>query len=230
MCRCSRCTAGARHCRRPAAVHRRTESNDRPGCAPCARRRIAGQHQDTDAAHRPTDLRRARVATLEDRRAPAPAGQRRAVPRADDLAALSASDRFRRAAWWDSGRRDRPARRPHQTTSRPEPRTGSKDVLTPGPADARVRVWTAGADGQRVEAGQAPGAAQHDSWTAFVHPDDVERCREIYRRALERREPFQMEYRVREAGGVERWIWTRGSRGSPGRLPGNRRNGLSRSD
>ncbi len=82
----------------------------------------------------------------------------------------------------------------------------AKDVLTPGPADATVRVWTAGADGQRVEAGHAPGAAQHDSWTAFVHPDDVERCREIYRRALERREPFQMEYRVRESGGVERWI------------------------
>ena len=82
----------------------------------------------------------------------------------------------------------------------------AKDVLTPGPADATVRVWTAGADGQRVEAGHPAGAAQHDSWTAFVHPDDVERCREIYRRALERREPFQMEYRVREAGGVERWI------------------------
>ncbi len=82
----------------------------------------------------------------------------------------------------------------------------AKDVLTPGPADATVRVWTSGADGQRVEAGHAPGAAQHDWWTAFVHPDDVERCREIYRRALERREPFQMEYRVREAGGVERWI------------------------
>jgi signal transduction histidine kinase len=57
-----------------------------------------------------------------------------------------------------------------------------------------------------VEAGDPAGAAQHDSWTAFVHPDDVERCRELYRRALERREPFQMEYRVREAGGVERWI------------------------
>ena len=82
----------------------------------------------------------------------------------------------------------------------------AKDVLTPGPADATVRVWTAGADGQRVEAGHPAGAAQHDSWTAFVHPDDVERCREIYRRALERRESFQMEYRVREAGGVERWI------------------------
>ncbi len=82
----------------------------------------------------------------------------------------------------------------------------AKDVLTPGPADATVRVWIAGAGGQRVEAGHAPGAASRDSWTAFVHPDDVERCRETYGGALERRENFQMEYRVREAGGVERWI------------------------
>ena len=49
-------------------------------------------------------------------------------------------------------------------------------------------------------------APRSTTWTAFVHPDDVERCREIYRRALESREPFQMEYRVREAGGEERWI------------------------
>jgi len=80
------------------------------------------------------------------------------------------------------------------------------DVLTPGPANATVRVWTTDADGRRMEAGHAPGAAQHGSWTAFVHPDDVERCREIYLRALEKREPFQMEYRVREADGADRWI------------------------
>jgi signal transduction histidine kinase len=80
----------------------------------------------------------------------------------------------------------------------------AKDVLTPSPASAPVKVWTAGADGRRVEAGHAPAAAPHDSWAALVHPDDVGRCREIYRRAFERREPFQMEYR--EAGGVERWI------------------------
>jgi signal transduction histidine kinase len=79
-------------------------------------------------------------------------------------------------------------------------------VLTPGPADAAVRVWTAGSDGRRVKAGDAPGAVQDDSWTALVHPDDVARCREIYQRALERREPFQMEYRVCEVSGVERWI------------------------
>ena len=76
----------------------------------------------------------------------------------------------------------------------------------PGLADATVRVWTAGADGRRMEAGHAAGAAQADAWTAFVHPEDVERCQEIYRSALEKREPFQMEYRVREAGGVERWM------------------------
>jgi signal transduction histidine kinase len=67
-------------------------------------------------------------------------------------------------------------------------------------------VWTAGADGQRLEAGSAPGVTQQGSWTALVHPDDVERCRETYHRALERREPFQMEYRVRQARGAERWI------------------------
>jgi signal transduction histidine kinase len=83
---------------------------------------------------------------------------------------------------------------------------GATHVLTPGPPDTAVRIWTADADGQRVEAGHAPVAAQDDAWTASVHPDDVERCREIYERALERREPFQMEYRVREAGGGERWI------------------------
>ena len=82
----------------------------------------------------------------------------------------------------------------------------AKDLLAPGPADATVTVWTAGADGRRVEAGHAPGAAQRDSWTALVHPDDVERCRETYRRAVEAREPFQIVYRVRDAGGIERWI------------------------
>jgi signal transduction histidine kinase/ABC-type uncharacterized transport system substrate-binding protein len=79
-------------------------------------------------------------------------------------------------------------------------------VLTPAPADATVRVWTAGADGQRMDADQAPGAGQRRPWWAVVHPEDAERCRETYRRSLERREPFQMEYRIREAGGEERWI------------------------
>jgi signal transduction histidine kinase len=83
---------------------------------------------------------------------------------------------------------------------------GEKRALADGTADALVKIWTAGVDGQRVSSGDAAGAAERESWTATVHPDDVERCREIYRHALERREPFQMEYRVHEAGGMERWI------------------------
>ncbi len=73
-------------------------------------------------------------------------------------------------------------------------------------ADATVRAWTASADGRRLDAGGDPGAAQHDTWTTPLHPDDVERCLKIYADALERREPFQMEYRIRDAGGVDRWI------------------------
>jgi signal transduction histidine kinase len=82
----------------------------------------------------------------------------------------------------------------------------AKNALTAAAADATVRAWTADANGQRVDAGHPGSAAPHDAWTAFVHPDDVERSREIYRRALERHESFQMEYRVREPGGGERWI------------------------
>jgi signal transduction histidine kinase len=79
------------------------------------------------------------------------------------------------------------------------------DVLMRGPADATVRVWTAGPDGRRIEAGHAAGVTPADVWPAFVHPEDAERCQEIYRSALERREPFQLDYRVRDAEGVERW-------------------------
>jgi signal transduction histidine kinase len=82
-------------------------------------------------------------------------------------------------------------------------------VPVPGFADATVTLWTAGADGQRLEIGGARTVAHHQ-WTSGVHPDDLERCRESYRVALERREPFQIEYRVRDAGGAERWIFDTG--------------------
>jgi signal transduction histidine kinase len=82
----------------------------------------------------------------------------------------------------------------------------TKDLFAHGPADETVRVWAAGADGRRVDAGSAPDDVRHDTWTNLVHPDDVAWCRELYGHAFEQREPFQMEYRIREAGGGERWI------------------------
>jgi len=43
-----------------------------------------------------------------------------------------------------------------------------------------------------------------------LHPDEAERCREIYATAFERREPFQMEHRLRRHDGEYRWVVTAG--------------------
>src|SRR5687767_4835913 len=47
-------------------------------------------------------------------------------------------------------------------------------------------------------------------WTESIHPDDVDRCRAEFQAALDRREPFEMEYRLRRADGAWRSILARG--------------------
>ena len=43
-----------------------------------------------------------------------------------------------------------------------------------------------------------------------LHPDEAGRCREIYEKAFARREPFQLEHRLRRHDGEYRWVMTAG--------------------
>jgi two-component system CheB/CheR fusion protein len=49
-----------------------------------------------------------------------------------------------------------------------------------------------------------------DGWSEGVHRDDLDRCLSHYLEHFRRREPFEMEYRLRNSDGDYRWIFDRG--------------------
>ncbi len=79
---------------------------------------------------------------------------------------------------------------------------------------APVMIWQAGTDalcnyfnqpwldftGRRLEQELGNG------WTEGIHPNDHQICQEKYRKTIEVKGPFRMEYRLRRADGEYRWI------------------------
>ena len=49
-----------------------------------------------------------------------------------------------------------------------------------------------------------------NGWAEGVHPDDFDRCLQIYVTSFDARQPFEMEYRIRHHSGQYRWILDNG--------------------
>ena len=83
---------------------------------------------------------------------------------------------------------------------------------------APVMIWTSGSDARRefVNRGWLEFTGRElkeelgDGWLEGVHAEDRERCLETYRGAFERREPLEMEYRLRRHDGEHRFVLDRG--------------------
>jgi PAS domain S-box-containing protein len=86
-------------------------------------------------------------------------------------------------------------------------------------ADAMPQmVWTARPDGQLDYynqrwyefKGSLRGYRGDESWKSILHPDDVQRCLELWFAAVDSGQPYEIEYRFRDAkSGAYRWYLAR---------------------
>ncbi|MCJ7577825.1 MAG: PAS domain S-box protein, partial [candidate division Zixibacteria bacterium] len=79
-------------------------------------------------------------------------------------------------------------------------------------------AWTTNADGEVVEdipawrkyTGQSYEEVKGFGWSKAIHPDDVERTVQVWKKAVETKSAYETEYRVRRHDGVYRDFLTRG--------------------
>jgi PAS domain S-box-containing protein len=81
-----------------------------------------------------------------------------------------------------------------------------------------IMVWMSGTDklcyyfnkGWLDFVGRTLEQESGNGWTENVHPEDFDRCLQIYVRNFDAHRPFEMEYRMRHHTGQYRWILDRG--------------------